>query len=43
MEPAKIWIRQIQILYFKSIRFRFRFATQYQLVQLAKLKTQNFV
>jgi len=32
-EPAKIWIRQMWILYFKSVRFRF--VTRSQLVQFS--------
>jgi len=40
MEPAKIRIRQIQILHFKSIGFGF--VTQSQLVQFSQVKNAKF-
>jgi len=40
MEPAKIWIRQIRILYFKSVGFRF--VMQSQLVKFSQVKNAKF-
>jgi len=40
MEPTKIWIRRIRILYIKYIGFRF--ATQSQLVQFSQVINAKF-
>jgi len=41
-EPAKVRICQIRILYFKSVGFRFGFATESQLVQFSQVKNIEF-